>query len=71
LLIEGCRKLKIDGVLDRYHSGCRTVVGDALLISGAFEKELGIPVLVLEWENFDPGISTTSNTGNNWKLLKR
>jgi benzoyl-CoA reductase/2-hydroxyglutaryl-CoA dehydratase subunit BcrC/BadD/HgdB len=54
LLVEGCRKLKIDGVLDRYHSGCRTVAGDALLISGALEKELGIPVLVLEWENFDP-----------------
>ena len=54
ILIEGCRNLKIDGVLNRYHSGCRTVVGDALMIGRALEKELDIPVLLLEWENFDP-----------------
>ena len=54
MIIEGCKRLKIDGVLDRYHVGCRVVAGDALLIEDAVRKELGIPVLVLEWENFDP-----------------
>lgn len=54
LIVEGCRQLKIAGVLDRYHVGCRTVAGDALLIEQAIRKELDIPVLVLEWENFDP-----------------
>ncbi len=38
----------------RYYTGCRTSVGDALLIKEAVEKEVGIPVLLLEWENFDP-----------------
>jgi benzoyl-CoA reductase/2-hydroxyglutaryl-CoA dehydratase subunit BcrC/BadD/HgdB len=56
LIIEGCRKLKVDGVLDRYHAGCRSVVADALIIEEAVQKELGIPVLVLEWENFDPRV---------------
>lgn len=54
MIIDGCRRLKVDGVLDRYHVGCRAVAGDALLIEEAIRKELGIPVLVLEWENFDP-----------------
>jgi benzoyl-CoA reductase/2-hydroxyglutaryl-CoA dehydratase subunit BcrC/BadD/HgdB len=56
LIIEGCKKLNIDGVLDRYHVGCRAVAGDALLIESAIKKELGIPVLLLEWENFDPRV---------------
>lgn len=56
LLIEGCKILKVDGVLDRYHAGCRTYVGDAVMIKDAVEKELGIPVLLLEWENFDPRV---------------
>ncbi|MBN1190127.1 MAG: 2-hydroxyacyl-CoA dehydratase [Dehalococcoidales bacterium] len=54
LLIELCKELKIDGVFNRYHSGCRTVVGDALLIQNALGNELGIPSLELEWENYDP-----------------
>ena len=30
------------------------MVGDALIVRDAILKELGIPVLMLEWENFDP-----------------
>ncbi len=52
LLMELCRELKLDGVFNRYHSGCRT--GDAVLIQEALEKKLGIPALLLEWENYDP-----------------
>ncbi|MDB9823189.1 2-hydroxyacyl-CoA dehydratase family protein [Deltaproteobacteria bacterium] len=54
LIIEGCRRLNIDGVLDRYHVGCRSVAGDTMIIKDAVAKELGIPILLLEWENFDP-----------------
>ena len=53
LIIEGCRRLKIDGLLNTYHVGCRTVAGDAVMIGEAVGRELGIPVLSLEWENFD------------------
>ncbi len=56
LIIEGCKKLNADGVLDRFHIGCRTTVGDAIVLEDAIEKELGIPVFLLEWENFDPRI---------------
>jgi benzoyl-CoA reductase/2-hydroxyglutaryl-CoA dehydratase subunit BcrC/BadD/HgdB len=54
LIIEGCKRLKVDGVLDRFHVGCRMVAGDAMLIENAIKRELGIPVLLMEWENFDP-----------------
>jgi benzoyl-CoA reductase/2-hydroxyglutaryl-CoA dehydratase subunit BcrC/BadD/HgdB len=54
LIIDACKRLRIDGVLDRYHVGCRAVAGDALLVKDVITKELGIPVLLLEWENFDP-----------------
>jgi benzoyl-CoA reductase/2-hydroxyglutaryl-CoA dehydratase subunit BcrC/BadD/HgdB len=56
LIIEACRKLNVDGVLDRFHVGCRSVTADALIIEEAVKKELGIPVLVMEWENFDPRV---------------
>jgi benzoyl-CoA reductase/2-hydroxyglutaryl-CoA dehydratase subunit BcrC/BadD/HgdB len=56
LIIEGCKKLKIDGVLDRFHAGCRNVAADAQIIEEAVKKELGIPVLLLDWENFDPRV---------------
>jgi hypothetical protein len=56
LIIEECRRLNVAGVLDRFHAGCRSVAGDALIIENAIKKELGIPVLLLEWENFDPRV---------------
>ena len=56
LIIEGCRKLNVAGLFDRYHVGCRSVAADAMLIEEAVRKELGIPVLLLEWENFDPRV---------------
>jgi benzoyl-CoA reductase/2-hydroxyglutaryl-CoA dehydratase subunit BcrC/BadD/HgdB len=56
LILEGCKKLKIDGVLDRFHAGCRNVAADALVIEETVKRELGIPVLLLDWENFDPRV---------------
>jgi benzoyl-CoA reductase/2-hydroxyglutaryl-CoA dehydratase subunit BcrC/BadD/HgdB len=56
LITEACKRWHIDGVLDHYHVGCRTVAGDALIIHEALARELGIPVLLLEWENFDPRV---------------
>jgi benzoyl-CoA reductase/2-hydroxyglutaryl-CoA dehydratase subunit BcrC/BadD/HgdB len=56
VILEGCRKWHIEGVLDHFHVGCRGVAGDALIIQDAIRKELGIPVLALEWENFDPRV---------------
>jgi hypothetical protein len=56
LIIEGCKKMNVDGLLDRYHIGCRSVAADALIVDEAVRRELGIPVLLLEWENFDPRV---------------
>lgn len=56
LIIDACKRLKIDGVLNRFHAGCRSVTGDAMMIEKAIKEELGIPVLTLEWENFDPRV---------------
>lgn len=54
IMIEACKRLKVNGVLGKYHVGCRTNVGDALIIKDAISRELGIPVLLFEWEGFDP-----------------
>ena len=54
LILDMCRKLEIDGVIDRFHVGCRTVAGDAFIVKDEIEKKLGLPVLLLEGENFDP-----------------
>jgi len=56
IIVDMCKRLKVDGVLDRYHAGCRYGVGDAFLLKDAISKELGLPVLTYEWENFDPRV---------------
>jgi benzoyl-CoA reductase/2-hydroxyglutaryl-CoA dehydratase subunit BcrC/BadD/HgdB len=53
LIIEECKRLNVDGLLDRFHVGCRTVAGDAFMIKNAVTKDLGIPVLLLERDDFD------------------
>jgi len=65
-----CRRLKVDGVLDRYHAGCRSVAGDALLIREAVSRELGLPVLVLDWENFDPRSFNEEQYRNRFEQFK-
>jgi len=54
IILKACRELNISGVLNHYHVGCRYVAGDVMTIKSAVMKELDIPVLTLEWENFDP-----------------
>ena len=56
LIIQECRRLSVDGVLDRFHIGCRSVAGDALIFKEAITRELGIPVLLLERDDFDPRV---------------
>jgi benzoyl-CoA reductase/2-hydroxyglutaryl-CoA dehydratase subunit BcrC/BadD/HgdB len=56
IILNACKRLKVDGVLNHYHVGCRSVAGDALIINNAITKELKIPSLLLEWENFDPRV---------------
>ncbi len=70
LIVEGCKRLKVDGVLNRYHAGCRTVVGDAILINDALVKETGIPTLLLEWENFDPRVFNYEQYKNKLEMFK-
>jgi hypothetical protein len=54
IVLDMCRQLQVDGVLNHYHLGCRYVAGDSLLLKDAILRELGIPVLMVEWDNFDP-----------------
>jgi benzoyl-CoA reductase/2-hydroxyglutaryl-CoA dehydratase subunit BcrC/BadD/HgdB len=56
IILDACKRLNVDGVLNHYHVGCRSVAGDAFIIKDEITKKLGIPVLLLEWENFDPRV---------------
>jgi benzoyl-CoA reductase/2-hydroxyglutaryl-CoA dehydratase subunit BcrC/BadD/HgdB len=56
ILIGACKRLNVDGVLARVHVGCRSVTGDLIMVRNAITKALDIPVLLLEWEAFDPRI---------------
>ena len=57
IIIEACKRAKVDGVLLRFHVGCRALgVGDTLMIRDAVKKELEIPTLVFEWEGTDPRV---------------
>ncbi len=54
IVLDMCRQLRVDGVLNHYHLGCRYVVGDGMILRNEILKQLGIPVLMVEWDNFDP-----------------
>ena len=54
LIVDLCKELSVDGVFYHNHLGCRYPAGDAMMVRDAILKELGIPVLMLEWDNFDP-----------------
>jgi benzoyl-CoA reductase/2-hydroxyglutaryl-CoA dehydratase subunit BcrC/BadD/HgdB len=69
-ITEGCKKLEVDGVLDRFHIGCRTVTADALMIKDAITKELGIPVLLVERDDFDPRVCNREQYKKNLAVFK-
>jgi hypothetical protein len=70
IFIGTCKRLRVEGVLGRYHTGCRTVAGDALILKSAITKELGIPVLLLEWEAFDPRVYNHEQYKQRLELFK-
>ena len=70
ILLEVCKRLKIDGLWDKYHLGCRINVGDAFLVKDAVTKELGIPVLLMEWEGFDPRFYNEEQIQKRFELFK-
>jgi benzoyl-CoA reductase/2-hydroxyglutaryl-CoA dehydratase subunit BcrC/BadD/HgdB len=70
IIIEACKRLHVDGVLDKYHVGCRINMGDALLIKNAIIKELGIPVLLMEWEGFDPRVYNEEQLRKRFELFR-
>lgn len=70
LIIERCKKLNIDGVYDRFHAGCRSTVGDSIVIRNAVKDELGVPVLFSQWENFDPRANNDESYRGKWELFK-
>ena len=69
-LIGFCRTMKVDGVLARYHVGCRSGALDAMIIRSAIKKELGIPVITLDWENFDPRVYNHEQYTRIFELFK-
>lgn len=70
IIIEVCKQLHVDGVVGKFHVGCRINAGDAHLIKNAIMKELGIPVLLLEWEGFDPRIYNEEQHRKQLELFK-
>jgi hypothetical protein len=70
LVIEGCRRLHIEGLLNRCHIGCRTVTGDALLIKEAVSRELDIPVLFQERDDFDSRVYNHEQFKRNLEVFK-
>jgi hypothetical protein len=70
LVLEGCRRLHIEGLLNRCHIGCRTVTGDALLVKEAVSRELDIPVLFQERDDFDSRVYNHEQFKRNLEVFK-
>lgn len=52
-LIEACQTWDIDGILFNNHHSCRVGGTEALMLKKAVKDRLGLPMLVLDWEQFD------------------
>ena len=48
----------------------RTIAGDAMVIREAVKNELGIPVLVQDWENYDPRVFNYKEYRSKLELFK-
>jgi hypothetical protein len=44
--------------------------GEAIIIGDAVKKELGIPVLTMEWENFDPRVFNREQYSRRLEMFK-
>ena len=51
--VENCRHFNVDGAIDFYPYSCREWVPTVMMTKKTIEKELGIPVLVLEGDCYD------------------
>ncbi len=69
-IIDGCKNLKVDGVINRFHIGCRTVTADSLMIKNAITEELGLPVLMVERDDFDPRVCNREQYKNKLEVFK-
>jgi benzoyl-CoA reductase/2-hydroxyglutaryl-CoA dehydratase subunit BcrC/BadD/HgdB len=70
IIVEVCRRLNLDGVLGKYHVGCRMGAADAMLLKDAITRQLGIPVLLMEWEGFDPRVYNEEQYRRRLELFK-
>jgi hypothetical protein len=70
LIEDGCKRLRVDGVINRYHVACRSVTGDALVLARAIKQKLGIPVLTFDWENFDPRVYDQEQYSSRLSIFK-
>ncbi len=51
--VENCRHFNVDGAVNFYPFACRPWATTVMMTKKAIEKELGIPVLVLEGDSYD------------------
>jgi benzoyl-CoA reductase/2-hydroxyglutaryl-CoA dehydratase subunit BcrC/BadD/HgdB len=70
IILEVCKRLHVDGVWDKYHVGCRINVGDAIIIKDEITRELNIPVLLMEWEGFDPRVYNEEQISKRFEIFR-
>jgi len=51
--LENCKAFNVDGAINFYPYSCREWVPTVIITKRMIEKEMGIPVLVLEWDCYD------------------
>ena len=51
--LENCRAFNVDGVINFYPYSCREWTPTVMITKKVIEKELGIPVLILEGDSYD------------------
>ena len=53
-ILDACRAWDLDGVLWVDHHACRLGATDETMIEKAVKEQLGLPMLTLDFEYFDP-----------------
>ena len=66
IILEACKRLNVDGVLNHYHVGCRSVAGDALIIKDAITKSWAYPFSYSNGRTSTPASIIMSNIRQDW-----
>ena len=63
-IVAACRSYNLDGIFMLGHYACRAIIGSAFTLKAAVQREIDIPIMVVEGDIFDARFYTAQQLRN-------